>query len=282
MFNLLDTLNPLKGNFKPKYFADGDGGGDGGNKTWQEALPDDIKADVTLAKYKEPADAHRALVDAQKFLGREKLPVPIDANDNETHTIIAKRLGMPDSVDGYKLPTDLDIPKDLPLDEALVTDFKKVAHESRLLPAQVNALYKWFIETQATAFNKFGEDKLAAGKAAETELRKETGAAYNQTIDLAQKVISTYGDDNVKSLLEEGAGNNLPLIKMFASIGKILSEDQLVGKPKTLEMTPSEAQSELNKIQGDLKGPLYDDAHPQHKEAVARVDTLTRLTMGNK
>ena len=99
---ILDTLNPFFGNFNPKKFWNwykglGNRGGPEDTFTqeqvntavadgiaahvqasattgWKEGLPDDIKADPLWAKYETQNDAHKGLIDAQKFLGREKLP----------------------------------------------------------------------------------------------------------------------------------------------------------------------------------------------------------------
>lgn len=247
---------------------------------WKETLPDDIKADPIFEKYKEPHEAFRALVGAQKFLGREKLPVPADENDKETYDLIFKKLGLPENEAGYELPTDLKIPEGLPMDEALTADFKKIAHQHRLLPSQVSGLYKWYMSSMVDAYNKFGEQQKVSEQEAETALRKKTGAAYPQTIAFAKKVFSRFADEKaVNAFVEKGYGNDPVLIELFANIGKILSEDQLKGKPPSLEMTPDEAQTKINQIRGNLKGPLYDSSHPQHQEFLDEVDRLTKLTM---
>lgn len=243
------------------------------------SIPEDIKADPIFEKYKTQEERDRALIAAQKFLGREKLPVPKDANDKETYDLIFKKLGLPDNENGYQLPTDLQIPKELPIDEALLTGFKKQAHSLGILPNQFSGLYKWYISTYVDAFNKFGEQKMASEKETETNLRQEWGAAYPQNIELAKKVFVSFAGEKEYAEFVKGFGNNPILIRMFANIGKILSEDQLTGKPHDLEMTPDEAQAEINKIRGDLKNPFYDANHPQHKEYLDKVERLTKLTI---
>jgi len=244
---------------------------------WKTTLPDDIKADPIFEKYKEPADAFRALVSAQKFLGREKLPVPTDENDKEAYDLIFEKLGLPKSESDYQLPTDLQIPKELPLDEVMLADFKKMAHQHRLLPSQVSGLYKWYITSMIGAYNKFGEQKIEFTKEAETNLRKKWGAAYPQNIALAKKVFANFADEKAYAEFEKGAGNNPIYLEFFANIGKVLSEDQMIGKPHGLTMAPDEAQIEINKIKGDMKHPYWDAAHPLHKEAVANMERLMKL-----
>ena len=244
---------------------------------WQDSLPDDIKADPVFEKYKDANEAHRALVGAQKFLGRETLPVPKDENDSETQTLILRKLGLPEKEDGYALPTDFEIPKDLPIDETLTNSFRKTAHSLGILPKQFAGLYKWYMTEAVNSFNKMGEDRQVSQAEAETNLRKKYGAAYPQNIALAKKVVSQFADDKAYNELEKGLGNNPALIELFINIGKVLSEDQLIGKPSSTTMTPDEAQSEINKIKGDKNHPYWNEAHPSHTEAVEQMTRLMKL-----
>ena len=240
-------------------------------------IPEDIKADPVFEKYKTPEDIARALVASQKFLGREKLPVPVDANDKEAHDIIYKRLGLPKDENGYVTPTDLQLPKDLPVDEALIANFKKTAHGLSILPQQFAGLYKWYMNSMGDAFNKMNEDKVTNAQTVETDLRTKWGAAYPQKIALAKKVFSSYVDEKMFAEFDKGLGNNPIVLEFLANIGVSLSEDQLTGKPSGLTMTPGEAQSEIDKMNADIKGPLYDNAHPQHQEYVEKRDRLYKF-----
>ena len=249
---------------------------------WKTSLPDDIKADPIFEKYKEPGDAFRALVGAQKFLGREKLPVPSGPEDKDTYDLIFKTLGLPENESGYELPKDFKVSEDLPVNEAMLSDFKKAAHEQGILPQQFQGIYKWYMNSMAAEYKKMQEGQVASTKEAETNLRKKWGAAYNENVALAKKVFASFADEKVYAEFEKGAGNNPVYLEFFANIGKVLSEDQLKGKSSSLEMTPDEAQSQLNTIRGDKNGPLYNASHPQHQEYVDKVDRLTRLTMAGQ
>ncbi len=246
---------------------------------WQDTLPEDIKADPIFAKFKEPAEAYRSLVAAQKFLGREKLPVPKDANDKETYSMIFKTLGLPEKPDGYVLPTDLQIPKDLPFNEAMLTDFKKIAHEQGILPQQFAGLYKWYMNNMVGQYQKFNEQKVISTQEAENNLRQKWGAAYPQNVALAKKVFQSFADEKAYAKFDSGLGNDPDMIEFFANLGKVLSEDQLAGKPKGLEMTPDEAQTEVNKIKGDKSHAYWNESHPTHKEAVAHMERLMKFTL---
>ena len=305
MFRLHDTINPLRIlNAVKKFLIDlgergevgaaagesavaveGAEAGTGTGENWRDTLPADIKAHPVFEKYKDANEAHRALADAQKFLGREKLPVPKDANDKETYDLIFKTLGLPENENGYELPKDIgiEIPKELPVDETMIADFRKVAHQHGVLPQQFAGLYKWYMTTMTNQYNKLSNAQIEGGKTAETELRKEYGTAYGQKEALARKVVSTFADKKAMGELTNiinGKGNNPGLFKMFVKIGEAMSEDQLTGRPLGLTMTPDEAQSEINKIKGDMKHPYWVGGHPAHDEAVEKMAQLTKMMVG--
>uniref|UniRef100_A0A6M3K6Q0 Uncharacterized protein n=1 Tax=viral metagenome TaxID=1070528 RepID=A0A6M3K6Q0_9ZZZZ len=247
---------------------------------WRNTIPEEIRNDPVFEKYEGPGDAYKALVSAQKFLGREHLPVPKDENDKETYGMIYDRLGRPKTPDAYPMPTDLQIPKELSLDEGMLTEFKKTAHELGILPNQFAGVYKWYMNNVIGQYNKSNEATVTAHKEAETLLRKDWGAAYQQNTALAKKVFQSFADEKAFQEFEKGAGNNPVYLRLFAKIGEVLSEDQLTGKPGGLSMTPDEAQVELRNMEGDIKGPLYDASHPQHQEFVDKRSRLTKFITG--
>ena len=57
----------------------------------------------------------------------------------------------------------------------------------------------------------------------------------------------------------------------------MLGEDVLAGKPMGLTKTPDEAIIEINTMKADLKGPLFDLSHPQHKEFVEKWTNLHKM-----
>lgn len=249
--------------------------------SWRDTLPPEIKDDPVFTKYENQNDANKALVGAQKFLGRETLPVPKDDNDAEAYSVIAKRLGLPKDENGYTIPTDLEIPKELPLDEGRMNDFKKTAHSLGILPKQFEGLYKWHMNDMINLHKQHNEGLENGVKETETGLRKEWGAAYQQNIALAEKVINQFSDEaGIKYLKDRGLNNDLNVIKILANIGKVMGDDVLIGKPAGMAQSPDEAQAELNAMQADTKGPLHNADHPQHKEFVDKRDRLTKLITG--
>lgn len=247
------------------------------------AIPDDIKADPIFEKYKTQEARDRALIDAQKFLGREKLPVPSGPEDKAAYDLLYKTIGRPDTVEGYVTPTDIQFEEGFPpIDEEMIKTLKQSALDSGQSSAQWDKNYRDFTNYANMQFKNAKAKVVADKQEQETALRKELGAAYPQMEALAQKVVAKFADETAWNTLDGGLGNNPVMIKMLSNIGKLLSEHQLVGEPAGLSLTPQEAQSEITKIRGDFKGPFYDREHPLHKEMVAKMDQLTKLTLVGK
>lgn len=251
--------------------------------SWRDGLPDEIKTDPLFEKYETANDAHKALLDAQKLLGREKLPVPSGPEDKAAFDLLFKATGRPDTVEGYATPTDIQFEEGFPpVDEEFIKTIKQVALDGGMSAAAWDKIYRGYMDYSNTQFKNAKTKVVADKEASVVAMRKEFGAAYPQMEALAQKVVLKFADEAAWNTLDGGLGNNPAMVKMLSNIGKLLSEHQLVGEPAGLSFTPQEAQSEIDKIRGDLKGPFYKEDHPLHKETVDKVDQLTKLTLVGK
>ncbi len=249
---------------------------DSGN--WWETLPDNIKSHPVLKKYKSKDDAVAALVAAQELIGADKIIIPSkDADEKEWNERVFDRLGRPKKADEYPIPQDIKLPEEVNIDDNMVKGFKEVAHKVGLLPRQFEAIYRWYMDNLINQHNTLSERIQTSMQEAESKLRQEYGAAYDQNIALARKLIKQFATPEAFDELNKGLGNNPHVVKMMVNIAKTMSEDQLVGKPKTLTMTPEEARLEISKIKGDLKGPYYDPQHPEHQAVVEKMQMLYKL-----
>lgn len=255
----------------PVMLYEGDPEGPGEN--WRDSLPAEIKAHPVLEKYESKEAAIKALVDVQPLIGREKIPLPPENATDEDWAEVWNRLGRPDAPDKYDL-SKAEVPEELNIQQEVVDKFRETAHKLGLLPQQVSGVYQFYIDhlkDQAADFDKFRDESKAESEA---KLRKEWGRKYDENLALAQKVIQATADDDAVALLNEGLGNDPRLVKMFAKVGELISEDKLHGKPKSYLLTPEEAQKKINTIRGDPKHAYNNKDHPGHKEAVQEVEGL--------
>lgn len=252
-------------------------------ENWRASLPDNIRSHPVFEKYKSANEALSAFVDVQKLIGPEKIIMPgKDADDKEWNERVFNRLGRPGKPEEYLLPTDLDVPKDLPISQELTQRFRQEAHKLGILPKQFQGLYKWFMSENIAQYNNaIGSQKENIEKA-RSELRTEWGAAFDQNLALAEKVLHSYGDDDIiNSVKEKGLHSNSKFVKFLHNIGKVLSEDQMSGKPQTLTMTPEEAKSQINQMMSDPKHPIFHPEHQEHEAAMKKRDMLYRQAYPN-
>ncbi|MBU1249288.1 MAG: hypothetical protein KKB70_11355 [Proteobacteria bacterium] len=129
-------------------------------ENWRSSLPEDwtivvrnengeemempLRDHPSLAKYPSKDDAVKALVHAQRLIGRRpegviEPPGP-EASEEERAAFYAA-LGRPESPDEYQLP-ELETPEGFEFDEDMQAQFRQKAHELGLSPGQVQGLYE--------------------------------------------------------------------------------------------------------------------------------------------
>jgi len=250
---------------------------------WRSSLDENVRNHPSLKDFKTPNDVVKSWVEVQKLIGPEKIIMPgKDADEKEWNERVFDRLGRPKDPKEYQLPTDLQIPKELPISEKLVDGFRGIAHKTGMLPKQFQEAYKWFMNEQITAHNNSIAANKKSSDEARTALRTEWGAAFDQNLALGEKVLQSYGDEKVINFVRQnGLNTNPDFVKFLHKIGNVLSEDQLTGKPPSLTMAPEEAKAELAKMENDPKHPLFDAVHPEHDAAMKKRDMLYRQAYPN-
>lgn len=237
---------------------------------WREGLDPTIKQHPSIQNFKSPGDLAKSWVEAQKLIGRDKIPVP-DPNKatKEDWDMVFERLGRPKDKDGYTIP-DVKLPDGYPApDKEFMENFKTKALELGMLPAQVNGLYQWFMDSQISEFNQYGEQRNKERGEGENALRKLWGKAFEQNFQIAEQAVNKYGTEKfIEKLKATGLNNDPDMIQFIASMAKNFSEDKIAGKPAGLTLSPEEAVAEIKKIQAeamkDKNHPMNNKHHPEY------------------
>lgn len=214
----------------------------GGQPTWQEKfLPPEMRADETLAAYKDPVDAFKALVETKKW-ARGRVAVP-GAEDATAFTEFASKV-RPEKAEDYKIlgPDG----KSSEVGEAFRTKF----HELGLHPIQAEGLTSAWNQYQADISSKVkqaGQDEMTA---VELELGPQ---AYNQRLTAVDNMMRAMGieDLDVVSGLEQtiGAGKTLrALFTMAEKTGELAKVDGATVALRMGSMTAKSAQAELDSM----------------------------------
>jgi len=245
---------------------------------WREGLDVSIKSHPSIQNFKSPGDLAKSWVEAQKLIGRDKIPVPGEKATKEDWDLVFERLGRPKTAEDYQIPT-IKLPDGYPEpSKEFMDNFKAKAFELGMLPAQVANLYQWFMEDEVSKFNQFGEKRTQDRGEAENALRKLWGKAFEQNYAIAEQAVNKYGTEKfIEKLKATGLNNDPDMVKFIADMAKNFSEDKIAGKPQGLTLSPDEALAEIAKIKGDPKHPYWDKTHFEHDLALQKMKSLFEM-----
>lgn len=254
----------------------------GSGNDFLTSLPDEIREHPSLAPIKDVENLARSYVNAQRLIGADKMPIPVNPTEEDLDNIY-NRLGRPESPEGYEIKADGNI-----IDEQVAADYSELAHKLRLSPEQASGIldyYKSSIEQSAQ-----GMQVDAEAQAAETEaaLRQEWGKAYDQKILDAKNVFRDFGAENMLEMqLADGTliGNHPEFIKAFASIAEFkqsaTSEDTIGEATSNRALTPQQAQNEIDSIMNDKSHAYWDRKNPVGRQvAIERMQQLMEMLHG--
>lgn len=197
---------------------------------WRErAAAGDEKAAKRFARYTSPADALKALVEAQNKIsaGIKPAALPENATDEERAQWRADN-GIPATPDEY----DLTLPGGLAIGEAdkeVIADFLKHAHGADMRPEQVKSSLAWYYETQERQAQEQAQADAAMFQATEEELRQEWGGDYRRNVNLASTLLDNAPPGVKENLLgarlADGTalGNSPGVLRWLASLSRELN-----------------------------------------------------------
>lgn len=161
----------------------------------------------------------------------EPVPTPTDEAAPQGGTILtppAEPVPTPE-----KAPEAYDFTGSLPegysLDEPTAQGFGNVCREMNLTNEQANTMAKFGFDFIGQIQAAQEAQALQQSKDWATQTRTELGANFEKTVSLAGAGIERLEREipELRSILNEnGLGNRLPIVKLFARIGEMVSEDQ--------------------------------------------------------
>lgn len=241
---------------------------------WHSALPEDLKKDGTLARYREPVDAFKALVEANKTIGRgiQTRPDPATSTPEQMASWRTSQ-GIPVAPDGYQLPEGLD--------PTAVEVFRDQFHKLGIPASSAKALVDRYVSYEQERL-----DKVQQGWVAELgQVRKEWGEPlWNQKFTAATRAIEQaavengYTPEQLRSFLDSTRiGDHPMLFKIIATMGEKLREDGWVSGDTS---APADAKQRLSEIRSNPKHPAMDASHPGHRDAHEAMLDLYKLAYG--
>ena len=236
-----------------------------------DSLPEDLRNEPSLRTFTDPGALAKSYVNAQRMIGADKVAKPGQSWTDDQYNDWYAAVGRPDSADAY----EFDVSGIMSDEEA--ANFRNTVFEAGLQPRQVAKLEQFInnlSESAQTATQTRAEEAVFA---AEQELRQEFGQAFEQRMGLAQSAARTLlGNEGMEMFenvqLSDGRmlGDHPDVVRMFARLAEQIGEDNLVGEPTELIMTPEEASRQVAEMTR-RDGPYFDKMHPEHDTYVAEV-----------
>ena len=232
------------------------GGGEGGQggaqgtepaalPEWMNGLPDDLRADQTLSRYKTVEDLAKGLRETQGW-ARGRVAIPA-GDDDSAWNEFAQRM-RPEKAEDYNIPVTGE-------DSAMADAFRAFAHDNGFHPRHAQRAAEFFNQYSADAISK----QTAAAQAEVTSIELELGPqAYAHRLEATANMLRAAGlmdegMDFVKGMTSAyGPGKTMRgLFALAEKTGELGKVDTTAIDLRTGGMTPQGAQGEINRLKGD-------------------------------
>jgi len=236
-----------------------------------DSLPEDIRHEPVLKNFKSWDSLAKSYVHANRKLGvpSEQL-LQLPQGENADWNGVYSALGRPESPEGYELNGSGD----------LADGFRQQAHQLGLNQKQASELLNWYSDSQASVDQSDDEDFATEQVQWVAQLQKEWGDSYIKNKQLAERAFHQFADPDALDVMNKtGLGTHPSLVKMFAQIGQILSEDgALTGNQEGRigGITSGSAKTRIDELLNDkdFTDRYYNQYHPRHSDAVNQMQRL--------
>lgn len=253
-------------------------------REWWMDLPEDWRAPLrgedgvehevplrehpALRKYASKDEAVKALVHAQRMLGRRPegyVRVPGENAAPEERMAFRSALGLPEAPEGYALP-EMELPEGFEVREDLRQGFLGKAFELGLTPAQVAGLYQWFLPLNVEAAQELGrESERVRGRELESLRSLHRGETRSVLEAARQAALALGGEDLLRSLEETGAADRAVVVNALSRLAPVMLEGRFRFRDA------GGGGLTLAKLKEMMRDPRYHDPMQRDPEFVEQV-----------
>ena len=247
------------------------------NKTWKEAISEEFRNDPNIDKFTEIDALAKSYINATKMIGQDKVAVPNKNSTEDQWNEVYDKLGRPESADKYSLDVKSDV---VPLDDGAVKQFAENAHKLGLSNKQAQGVLEFYKNSMEGTAQQSKVDTETAQVQAEQELRQEWGREFESNVQRAGALAKANMNPDILDLeLKSGirVGDHPELIKGFAKIASMMSEDKIVSPESDGANKSADIESEISTITNNTDGPYWNKQHPDHDKVVQQVYTLRTM-----
>ena len=245
--------------------------------SWKEAISEEFRQDPNIEKFTEIDALAKSYINATKMIGQDKVAVPNKNSTEDQWNEVYDKLGRPESADKYALDVKSDV---VPLDDGAVKQFAENAHKLGLSNKQAQGVLEFYKTSMEGTAQQSKVDTETAQVQAEQELRQEWGREFENNVKKAGALAKANINSDILDLeLKSGirVGDHPELIKGFAKIASMMSEDKIVSPESDGANKSADIESEISTITNNTDGPYWNKQHPDHDKVVQQVYTLREM-----
>jgi len=250
------------------------------SNSWKETISEEFRNDPNISKFTEIDALAKSYINATRMIGQDKVAVPNENSTDDQWNEVYGKLGRPESPDKYKLEVQSEIAS---LDENAIKQFAENAHQLGLNNKQAQGILEYYKNSMEGSVQQARVDTETAQANAEQELRKEWGRSYDENIKRAGAIAKANMSEDILNMeLKDGTriADHPSVIKGFANIANLMSEDKLISTESEGMDQSTDYQAEISKLVNDRDGPYWNKSHPDHDKIVQQVFTLRTMMNG--
>ena len=245
--------------------------------SWKSSISEEFRSDPNIEKFTEIDALAKSYINATRMIGQDKVAVPNKNSTEDQWNEVYSKLGRPETADKYALNIESEA---VAMDEGAIKSFAEQSHKLGLNNTQAQGILEFYKNNMESNMQRATIDTETAQAQAETELRAEWGKEFDSNVSKASALAKANMNPEILDLqMQDGTriGDHPEIIKGFAKIAGMLSEDKLVSTESESVNSIKDLQSEISAITNDTTGPYWNNKHPDHAKMVQQVYTLREM-----
>ena len=245
--------------------------------SWKSSISEEFRNDPNIEKFTEIDALAKSYINATRMIGQDKVAVPNKNSTEDQWNEVYSKLGRPETADKYALNIESEA---VAMDENAIKSFAEQSHKLGLNNTQAQGILEFYKNNMESNMQRATVDTETAQAQAETELRAEWGKDFDSNVSKASALAKANMNPEILDLqMQDGTriGDHPEIIKGFAKIASMLSEDKLVSTESESVNSIKDLQSEISAITNDTTGPYWNNKHPDHAKMVQQVYTLREM-----
>jgi hypothetical protein len=245
--------------------------------SWKSSISEEFRNDPNIEKFTEIDALAKSYINATRMIGQDKVAVPNKNSTEDQWNEVYSKLGRPETADEYALNIESEA---VALDDGAIKNFAEQSHKLGLNNTQAQGILEFYKNSMENDMQQSTVNTETAQAQAEQELRAEWGKEFDNQISKASALAKANMNPDILDLqMQDGTriGDHPEIIKGFAKIAGMLSEDKLVSTESEGVNSMKDLQSEISSITNDTTGPYWNNKHPDHAKMVQQVYTLREM-----